>query len=256
MTFLIWVFYFALYSFLGWLCETVYCSAGARRFVNRGFINGPFCPIYAVGALFIVAALRRFTQNVVLVFAAGLVFTSLLEYVTGYLMERLFHAKWWDYSDRFCNIHGRVCLKNSILFGLLSTAVMYGIHPAMERLVGRLPASAVAAVSIAFLLYFTADMIVTVRSTLRVKRSLEKLHQIKEELAEKLQAASDLTLAELMEQLKTHAEQSTAEFRTRVQRALEDNHVFERRLIRAFPHLHPHQHAEHLTALRAMRKRK
>lgn len=250
MAFLTWVFYFALYGFLGWLCETAYCSIAARQFVNRGFVNGPFCPIYAVGALFIVAVLRPFTTNVVLVFAAGLVFTSCLEYFTSWLMETLFHAKWWDYSDKFCNIRGRVCLQNSILFGLLSVAVMYGIHPAAERLVDWLPSWAVAAFSIVFLIYFAADFAVTVRSVLNVNRNLEKLQQIKEELAEKLHTASDRPLPELLEQLKSRAEQNAAEFRLRLQRVSADNHLFERRLIRAFPHLKPHRHAEHLAGLR------
>lgn len=256
MAFLTWVFYFALYGFLGWLCESVYCSAAARKWINRGFVNGPFCPIYAVGALFIVAVLRPFTRNVVLVFFAGLLFTSLLEYGTSYLMELLFHAKWWDYTGKFCNIHGRVCLKNSILFGLLSVAVMYGIHPAVERLAARLPVGAIAVFSIAFLLYFAADFAVTVRSVLRVNQNLAKLQQIKEDLAEKLQAASDLPLADLLEQVKGRAEKSAADFRERVQRVRANNRLFERRLIRAFPHLRPHQYAEHLAALRAMRKQK
>ena len=120
---------FFIYSFLGWVCETVYCSIGGRRFVNRGFLNGPLCPVYGFGALIVVWAMQPFYKSVLLTFVAGVVLTSILEYITGWLLETLFHLKLWDYSERFLNINGRVCLKNSLMFGILAVVTVFYIHP-------------------------------------------------------------------------------------------------------------------------------
>ena len=130
---------FLLYSVIGWACETVWCSVGSRKFVNRGFLNGPLCPIYGFGALAVLYLLRPFTENLFTVFLAGIVMTSFLEYVTGYLLERLFHLKLWDYSNRFCNINGRVCLRNSLLFGMMSVLLVWFIHPFLEGMLLKIP---------------------------------------------------------------------------------------------------------------------
>ena len=111
-----WILLFTIYSLLGWVCESTYCSILAKKLINRGFLNGPFCPIYGVGALLIVKLLSPFSHNLVILFFASLLLTSLLEYLTGFAMEKLFHAKWWDYSHRRFNIQGRVCLGNALIF--------------------------------------------------------------------------------------------------------------------------------------------
>ena len=93
-----WFLYLVFYSFVGWLCETVYCSIGQRKLADRGFLNGPVCPIYGFGALGVVLLLRPVQQSPAAVFVLGMVLTSALEYLTSYAMEKLFSAKWWDYS--------------------------------------------------------------------------------------------------------------------------------------------------------------
>ena len=90
--------YFIIYSFLGWVCEVIFCSVPARKFINRGFLMGPVCPIYGCGALLVIGFLMPFKDSLVMVFAVGMVVTSLLEYITSYAMEKLFHSRWWDYS--------------------------------------------------------------------------------------------------------------------------------------------------------------
>ena len=114
-----WILYFFIYSFLGWVCECIYCGVPAKKFINRGFLAGPYCPIYGCGALAVIYTLTPFSDNVVILFGMGVIVTSALEYITSYMMEKLFHTKWWDYSKHPFNIHGRICLKNSILFGLM-----------------------------------------------------------------------------------------------------------------------------------------
>ena len=106
------------YSFLGWCGEMVYCSIGQRRLCEkRGFLNGPICPIYGHGAIVVLLALDGGCDSPVLTFFLGAVLTSLVEYVTSYAMEKLFHMRWWDYSRYRFHINGRVCLLNSTLFG-------------------------------------------------------------------------------------------------------------------------------------------
>ena len=122
--FYIFILYFAIYSILGWGCEVIYCSLPAKRFINRGFLNGPYCPVYGIGALIVLYLLEPYKTSPFLVFLLGIFLTSLLEYITSYILEKTFHAHWWDYSKRKYNIYGRVCLLNSTLFGILSLGVV------------------------------------------------------------------------------------------------------------------------------------
>ncbi|HBB29668.1 MAG TPA: hypothetical protein DC000_10580, partial [Clostridiales bacterium] len=105
--------YFIMYSVIGWICEVIFCSIPEKKFINRGFLNGPLCPIYGFGALIVIFFLTPFKDSIFLVFIFGLIVTSTLEYFTSYAMEKLFHSKWWDYSNNRFNINGRVCLLNS-----------------------------------------------------------------------------------------------------------------------------------------------
>ena len=124
--------YFVLYAFLGWVCEDLYCGIPAKKFINRGFFYGPYCPIYGVGALLVLYPLLFVKDYPILVFVLGVIITSALEYITSWVMEILFKTRWWDYSERFMNINGRVCLLNSTLFGIMSIVVVYIIHPVIQ----------------------------------------------------------------------------------------------------------------------------
>ena len=133
------ILYYFLYSCLGWVCECLYCGIPAGHFINRGFLAGPYCPIYGCGAVLVVYVLEPFQDHIVVLFLAGMILTSILEYVTSYLMEKLFHSKWWDYSNRRFNLHGRICLRNSLLFGVMGIVVVRIVHPFMASLLGRVP---------------------------------------------------------------------------------------------------------------------
>ena len=132
--------YFVLYSFLGWLCETIYCSIGSKKFINRGFLNGPFCPIYGTGALLVIDVFMKYKDDLVALFILSMVVTSVVEYITSYLLEKIFNLQLWDYSTYSFNLNGRVCLKNSLMFGVLSIAAVEVIHPAVESLQASLAA--------------------------------------------------------------------------------------------------------------------
>ena len=135
ITYLLW---FILYSFIGWLYETIICSIGQRHFVNRGFLNGPYCPIYGTGALLMILILGHLTNPVAL-FLLGAIVACVLEYLTSYGMEKLFHARWWDYSKRLLNINGRVCLLGAVVFGLFSVLLILMIHPVICGWVDAVP---------------------------------------------------------------------------------------------------------------------
>ncbi len=120
---------FLVYSFLGYIMEIIICSIQFKKLVNRGFLFGPICPIYGVGAMLIVWGLGRYESNPVLVFVLGMLITSTVEYYTSYIFEKIFHNKWWDYSDRPDNINGRICLGNCIGFGVGSILIIYLFEP-------------------------------------------------------------------------------------------------------------------------------
>lgn len=129
------VWYFIIYSFLGWVLEVVYHAVGQGLVVNRGFLNGPVCPIYGVGVILIFTLAElvyeggvEATQTIVL-FAGGVVFATAVELFGGWALDKLFHARWWDYSNEPFNLHGYICLKFSLLWGLAIVFVVRVLHP-------------------------------------------------------------------------------------------------------------------------------
>ena len=154
--------YFVLYAFLGWVCEDLYCGIPAKKFINRGFFYGPYCPIYGVGALLVLYPLLFVKDYPILVFILGVIITSTLEYITSWVMEILFKTRWWDYSERFMNINGRVCLLNSTLFGIMSIVVVYIIHPVIQDIVMDIPFTALMSFLSAFTIGFGIDCVFTV----------------------------------------------------------------------------------------------
>lgn len=125
---------FIIYGLLAWCVEVLYVAFRTGHIYNRGFLHMPFLPIYAFGALVISLLLGGFTKPL-LIYIFGVIVTSLIEYITSISMEKIFHTRWWDYSNNFLNINGRVCLKNSLLFGLLSLLVIYEFNPLLVPIV-------------------------------------------------------------------------------------------------------------------------
>ena len=128
--------FFVIYAFLGWCAEVIFNAVNTGHFVNRGFLNGPVCPIYGFGMVIVVLCLTPLQKNWLLLFLGSMVLTSALEWLTGYVLKKVFHTSWWDYSDQPFNIGGYICLRFSILWGLGCVMVMYLVHPMISR-VGR-----------------------------------------------------------------------------------------------------------------------
>ena len=125
-----WVFFFYIYCFLGWCFESAFVSAKSRKLVNRGFMRGPFLPLYGSGAMMMLVVSMPFRENVLLTYVAGVIGATALEYVTGVTMEALFKMRYWDYSNRFMNFQGHICLRSSVAWGFLRIL----LYPSRRRL--------------------------------------------------------------------------------------------------------------------------
>ena len=134
MAFLNIFYFFVFYSFLGWLIESIFISISEKRFVNRGFLDGPFCPIYGFGALTIILFVFPFHHHFLLFFLMSILVTSIIEYFTSWFFEKFFNVSWWNYSDKPLNLNGRICFENCLYWGILSVLVLSFIHPSIISL--------------------------------------------------------------------------------------------------------------------------
>ncbi|SJZ70274.1 putative ABC transporter permease [Garciella nitratireducens] len=172
------VIYFAVYSFIGWIIETTYVSFSKKKFVNRGFLNGPFCPIYGFGALLIIHLfifLNHYFSGILaksigFKILLAMLLTTILEYITGYILEKIFKCKWWDYSNYFLNLHGRVCIKYSVFWGILSYILIAFIHPITSKYVGLLSILMKFIITIMIVCYFIFDTIKSVTEIIDLKQ--------------------------------------------------------------------------------------
>lgn len=167
-----WALFFFLYSFLGWIWESGYVSLREKRWMNRGFLNGPLLPIYGFGAVFILLFTLPVAANPLLVFLMGMAGATLLEYVTGSFLENTFHVRYWDYSMYRWNLHGHICLTASLFWGLFSLAQVRLIHPFFSGWVTALPAPVAGAAALALALPAAADALASVRGAARRRAAL------------------------------------------------------------------------------------
>lgn len=131
--------WFIVYSFMGWIWESCYVSAKSKKWVNRGFVSGPFVTIYGVGAVTVYVILRPVAGNILELYFAGVAVATILEYVTGVLMEAIFHTNWWDYSDKKFNFQGKICLGSSVAWGFFTLILFYIFQPFVGNLVEMVP---------------------------------------------------------------------------------------------------------------------
>ena len=173
---LVWIF--IIYAFIGWCTEVSYAALDTGKFVNRGFLNGPYCPIYGCGVVIVVAILTPLKENLLILFAGSFLLTSVLEYITGYILEKVFHNKWWDYSDKPFNIKGYVCLKFSIYWGLACTFIMDIIHPIIYAAIRFIPFVLGVVLLSIIMCVFAADCIITVTTILKFNKRLKVMDEM------------------------------------------------------------------------------
>lgn len=181
---------FLIYSFLGWVVEVVFHAAKLGKIVNRGFLNGPVCPVYGFGVVGLLMLLKTISPstsaehtNVVLLFFAGMIFCSAVELFAGWILDRLFHMRWWDYSHEPYNLHGYICLRFSLLWGVACVAVIGVIYPSINQVSGMHLSETIGwrIMLVLYIIYFI-DLVVTVSVIVGLNRKLKEIDRLQKSL--------------------------------------------------------------------------
>lgn len=235
-----------IYSIIGWIYESILCSADQKKFINRGFLNGPYCPVYGFGAVVDIIVMGRI-DNPFLLFLFGALLTCILEYLTSFAMEAIFHARWWDYSDRKFNINGRVCLLGAVVFGLFSMVLIKFIHPLVSELTGRISALAMHISVSVLAVAFISDIIVTVTGFTGFNEKLREIALMLEQKKTEVIKNADSYKSTAAEKLHEIASKRPHPF----------NEIFtgklnaqQRRMIKSFPKLKSVKYNNILTEIR------
>jgi len=199
---------FFIYSFFGWAMEVICKLIEKHKFINRGFLIGPYCPIYGWGCLFIIIFLDRYKDNIVTLFVMSIVICSILEYLTSYVMEKVFKTRWWDYSQKKFNINGRICLETMVPFGILGCLVIYLVNPFFVYLLSFIPTNILHVTAIILLIIFVIDTII-----------------------------SSSVIFNLRNTIKNVEKDATEEITTKIKEIFTHKGILQKRLIQAFPNM-------------------
>ena len=202
---------FISYAFLGWCMEVTCKFIQYKKFINRGFLIGPYCPIYGWGALAITILLKRYMEDPLVLFVMSTIICSIIEYLTSYFMEKKYHARWWDYSNKKFNINGRICLETLIPFGILGVAIMYGTNPILFKLYNQIPQLVINILTVILFIGFIVDNIISsnIISSINVEEN----------------------------KLILRAKDNTEEITEKIKQVLRQKSWLHRRLINAYPGL-------------------
>lgn len=176
------VLLFFIYSFLGWCVEVAFVAVTSGKIENRGFLNGPVCPIYGCGMLGVLVALTPVKSNVCLLFLGGMIICSAVELFGGWILDKIFHMRWWDYSKNKFNIGGYICLAFSIMWGIAVVFAVRFVHTPIMAIVKKIPKTAQLIIITVFVVIFIIDMVVTLKNLIGIKKSLGQLDKIAEDL--------------------------------------------------------------------------
>ena len=204
MYFLLFIFY----SLIGWIIEIINEFITEKRYVNRGFLIGPYCPIYGCGAIFMIVLLTRYLGDPIVLFIMAIVICFILEYFTSYIMEKIFKARWWDYADRKYNINGRVCLETLVPFGIGGLIIMYLVNPFIMSIITKIPILTVKIISMILFVIFILDISISFNIIFKFRNITKKQER-----------------------------DNTAEITVKVKEILSKKSWFGKRLIKSFPGL-------------------
>lgn len=164
---------FVIYSVIGWIMEVIYTLVIDKKFTNRGFLVGPYCPIYGVGAVLIIILLSGYKERPIGLFVLAIVICSILEYFTSYIMEKLFKARWWDYSNRKFNINGRICLETMVPFGVIACLIVYIVNPFFVNNLNKLSDTFLTIMAIVLAVLLIADYITSFNIINKFKKTVK-----------------------------------------------------------------------------------
>ena len=179
--------YFIIYSIAGWVLESVYRSFCEKKLINTGFLYGPFCPIYGIGAIIMFLFLEKFQGRFLILFLISFLVLSIWEYIVGVFLEKIFKTRYWDYSNQKINIKGRVCLFNSICWGVLGVLFIMYIHPYIEKNVELLNPYTLRIVIYIISVIVLVDAIVSIIKTKNIKLALQKVEELNNQIKEKIE---------------------------------------------------------------------
>ncbi len=225
-----WIMFFYVYCFIGWMLESAIVSVTEKKFVNRGFLRIPFLPLYGFGALTILFSTLPVKSDPVLVYICGALSCTLLEYITGIIMESMFKVKYWDYSNSEFNLNGKICVMSSLFWGFLSLLLTYKLHELTEKLVLNFSHSATLVIVIVISVIFVSDVVYSVKTAFDVKKVLAKLTEIKNEI-EKLISQS-VEKSERAQAIKDKIQS----LNTERQKVFTKISFYPRQLLKAHPH--------------------
>jgi uncharacterized membrane protein len=200
---------FIIYSFMGWILEVLDIKIENGKWVNRGMLMGPVCPIYGVCCILIIILLKKYVYDPLVFFIIASLLCGIVEYLTSFLLEKIFKLRWWDYSNRLFNINGRVCLINMILFGLMCTAMMYYINPFISNLVEMMPIITLNITASVIGVLFVLDILISFNVLFNLKNITKNIKK-----------------------------DSTEEIRKAVKKFVEKNIALHKRIVNAFPQIH------------------
>lgn len=240
------IFYFIIYAFFGWCLEVIYQAIEHGKFINRGFMNGPYCPIYGLGVVIIVNLLSPIKENILLLFIGSVLLTTALEFVTGFILEKIFHQKWWDYTEEKFNCKGYICLKFSLLWGIACLITVSMIHPIIETFVKNFPVFLGRILLAVIFAGFLSDFVITVLAVMKIRKRMILLESISAEMRK----LSDYTgekiydkVTEIRERSEVRSEKNEErrrrmeQLKERYRSIIEKRGFNSRRIEHAFPRL-------------------
>ena len=213
------LWFFVIYSFFGWCLEVVYQAVEHGVFINRGFLNGPYCPIYGFGVITVIIMLYPLRNNILVLYAGSVLLTTAIELVTGFFLEKIFHQHWWDYSDQPFNFKGYICLKFSLLWGVACLVTIKLIQPSVDAFVDKLPEKPGIILLSVFYIGFASDFIITVMAIMNIKKRIMLLEDISGEMR-KISDATGERIFDTVEEIRDKRDelsQKNAEYRKRME---------------------------------------
>lgn len=203
---------FYIYSFIGWIIETIYVSVKQKKVANRGFLIGPYCPIYGLAAITMISFLGKYKHDILTLLIWGALIASILEYFTSLILEKIFNVRWWDYSNYKFNIDGRVCLNNSVIFGVFCVLLVNYMNPVIESFIDKIPYRIFSITTPILMILFIIDFLLSFTTILKIKKMISFNSNIRKDY--------------------------TSEITDKVKEMLINDSKRFKRIINAFPNLH------------------
>lgn len=240
---LLYLIYYFIYAFIGWVVEVSYHAVTKGKFINRGFLSGPYCPIYGFGAISVIYFLTDIAEkNKLVLFFGSIAIATAIEFVAGFLLEKIFHERWWDYSDRKLNIGGYVCLEFSVIWGLFCFLLYEAVHPLVKNLVGLIPLEMLKYLDLGLIIIMTIDLIATINTLVGINKKIRVLDKVRMDIRKVSDRIGtrvyDRTVALENKQEEIKKNPEIIEIENRIRELKERKAILgERRILRAFPNL-------------------